>query len=195
MEIKVSCRLCYDVPVATAFIFQIEAAKADAQIINSEMLTLPPGAKFDTYCDPVTMTRKFRTVLGPGAVQVLYSASADVDGSEFDPDSVLEFDFIDLPLEYLEYLSPSRYCPSDTFTDFAHTTFGQHRRGHNGSPRFAIGFLRMSPIKAAAPGQTQRQRRCFTAEKGSVVTSLTSAYPSVARLVFQRDMPAFMQIV
>jgi len=130
MEIKVSCRLCYDVPVATAFIFQIEAAKADAQIINSEILTLPAGAKFDTYCDPVTMTRKFRTVLGPGAVEVLYSASADVDGSEFDPDSVLEFDFTDLPLEYLEYLSPSRYCPSDTFTNFAHTTFGQHRRGH-----------------------------------------------------------------
>jgi Transglutaminase-like superfamily len=121
MEIKVSCRVCYDVPVATAFIFQIEAAKADAQIINNEVLTLPPGAKFDTYCDPVTMTRKFRTVLGPGAVQVLYSASADVGGSEFDPDSVLEFDFMDLPLEYLEYLSPSRYCPSDTFTDFAHT--------------------------------------------------------------------------
>ena len=41
MEIKVSCRLCYDIPVATAFIFQIQAAKADAQIINNEVLTLP----------------------------------------------------------------------------------------------------------------------------------------------------------
>ena len=117
MKINVSCRLCYTIPVATAFIFQIEAAKADAQIILSEALTLPPGARLDVYCDPVTTTRKIRTVLGPGAVEIRYSASAEIVAAEFDPNEVTEFDFVNLPLEYLEYLSPSRYCPSDTFTD------------------------------------------------------------------------------
>jgi transglutaminase-like putative cysteine protease len=129
MEINVSCRLRYHVPVATSFVFQIEAAKADGQNIISEMLTLPRGAVFDTYCDPATMTRKARTSFGPGYVEIFYTATVEVTGSEFDHNDVLEFDFEHLPLEYLEYLSPSRYCPSDTFSDFAHSTFGDHRRG------------------------------------------------------------------
>ncbi len=130
MEIHVSCKLKYAVPEPTPFVFLIEAAKADAQVITNEVLLLPAGSISDHYCDPVTMTRKFRTVLGPGTVQIDYRATADVDASEFDPSNVYEFDFINLPLEYLEYLSPSRYCPSDTFTDFAHANFGALPRGH-----------------------------------------------------------------
>lgn len=130
MEIKVSCKLRYITNAPVPFVFQIEVAKADAQVVRDEILTLPSGAVSDTYCDPVTMTRKVRTVLGPGPVEVLYSAIADIDASAFDPGQVCEFDFVNLPLEYLEYLAPSRYCPSDTFSDFAHKTFGQQPRGH-----------------------------------------------------------------
>lgn len=130
LEIKVSCKLRYVTAAPTAFVFQIEVAKADAQVIGDEILTLPAGATTDTYCDPVTLTRKVRTVLGPGPVEVLYSATAEIDASAFDPGDVSEFDFLCLPLEYLDYLSPSRYCPSDVFSDFAHKTFGQQPRGH-----------------------------------------------------------------
>lgn len=166
MEIQVSCRLRYVVRAATAFVFQIEAAKADAQIITKEALTLPPGATFDTYCEPVTMTRKFRTVLGPGSVEVSYSASADVDVSKFDPNNVMEFDFLNLPLEYLEYLAPSRYCPSDTFTDFAHATFGNHQRGHRRVTAICDWIFQNVTYLSGSTGPNTTAAEVFHGQKG-----------------------------
>ncbi len=115
MEIRVGCKLRYEAPVPTAFIFQIEAAKADSQTVVQESLLLPAGATSDLYVDPVTMTRKVRTFLGPGPVEVDYEATVNVDAAGFDPVQVSEFDFAQLPLEYVEYLAASRYCPSDVF--------------------------------------------------------------------------------
>jgi hypothetical protein len=41
MEIKVGCRLRYETSAPTPFVFQIEAAKGDSQIVKSETLALP----------------------------------------------------------------------------------------------------------------------------------------------------------
>lgn len=131
MEISVGCRLRYEMSQPTQFVFLIEATKVDNQIVKSEQLLLPPGSgEPETYVDPVTNTRKVRVQLGPGPVEVVYKADVDVDATGFDPNAVGEFDFANLPMEYLDYLTPSRYCPSDTFTDFAHKTFGASPRGH-----------------------------------------------------------------
>jgi len=130
MEIKVGCKLRYEMAEPTAFVFQIEAAKADSQTVKNESLTLPPVSASDLYVDPITLTRKVRTFLGPGPVEVVYEATVDVDASGFDPAQVSEFDFAQLPMEYLEYLAASRYCPSDIFTKLAFETFGKLPRGH-----------------------------------------------------------------
>lgn len=166
MEIKVSCKLTYVTKVPTPFVFQIEVAKADAQVVKDEILTLPAGATVDSYCDPVTMTRKVRTVLGPGPVEVLYSAIADIDASAFDPAAVKEFDFIKLPLEYLDYLSPSRYCPSDVFSDFAHKTFGQQPRGHCRVTAMCDWIFDNVTYEAGSTGPNTTSAEVFQAKKG-----------------------------
>ena len=166
MEIKVSCKLKYVTKAATPFVFQIEVAKADAQVVKDEILTVPAGATVDTYCDPVTMTRKVRTVLGPGPVEVLYSAIADIDASAFDPAAVKEFDFIKLPLEYLDYLSPSRYCPSDVFSDFAHKTFGQEPRGHCRVTAMCDWIFGNVTYEAGSTGPNTTSAEVFQAKKG-----------------------------
>lgn len=166
MEIRVSSKLRYVTSVPTPFVFQIEAAKADAQIVRSEILTLPNGAFVDTYCDPVTLTRKARTLLGPGPVEVLYSAVVDVDASAFNPGDVREFDFMQLPLEYLEYLSPSRYCPSDTFTDFAQNTFGQQPRGHGRVTAICDWIFNNIAYQAGSTGPNSTAAEVFHAQKG-----------------------------
>jgi transglutaminase-like putative cysteine protease len=133
MEINVGCRLRFEIAEPTYVVFLIEAAKADSQIVRAESLVIPAnslGKGYDTYSDPVTLTRKLRTLLGPGSVEVAYDATVEVDASKFDPGAVDEYQFTNLPLEYLEYLAPSRYCPSDTFTEFADQTFGKLQRGH-----------------------------------------------------------------
>lgn len=130
MEMRVGCELTYRLEEACGFILQIEAAKADGQIVKSEELILPIGARADIYADPVSLTRVLRTTLGPGPVSVKYSAVVDVDQTAFDPSEVAEYDFSRLPMEYLAYIAPSRYCPSDTFTQFAHQQFGALPKGH-----------------------------------------------------------------
>lgn len=133
MDISVGCRLRYTMAAPTYFVFQIVAAEADSQVVRSERLVLPPNAAgqgYETYCDPLTGTRRIRALLGPGPVEVLYEATVDVDAQSFDPASVREFAFADVPMQHLHYITPSRYCPSDTFTQFAHDTFGAMPPGH-----------------------------------------------------------------
>lgn len=133
MEIDVGCNLRYTLAEPTYFIFQILAAKADNQTVKAENLSMPTNARgtdYEEYVDPVTSTRKIRALLGPGTIDVSYQATVSLVADKFDPASVAEFDFANLPMDVIDYITPSRYCPSDTFTKFAHETFGGMPRGH-----------------------------------------------------------------
>jgi transglutaminase-like putative cysteine protease len=134
MQVSVGCTLGYTLDKVTGFVFQIEAAKADGQTILSEKLALPADggtAFYATYEDPVTKTRVIRTLLGPGHVEINYTATIDLETKSVEPIHVAEFEFAALPMEYLTYLAPSRYCPSDVFAEFAFQTFGTLPRGHS----------------------------------------------------------------
>jgi transglutaminase-like putative cysteine protease len=133
MDMNVGCRLQYSIEIPTYFIFQVQVAKADGQVVQSESLSLPPnqsGTGYEEYIDPVTQTRRVRCLLGPGNVTVSYAATVSIDMTGFDPQTVREFEFQELPMSYVDYLSPSRYCPSDTFTEFADKQFGELAPGH-----------------------------------------------------------------
>jgi transglutaminase-like putative cysteine protease len=133
MEISVGCRLRYSAAEQTHFIFQILAAKADSQIVKSENLALTPNSLatgYEIYVDPITDTRKIRALLGPGPIEIVYEATVEVNTSGFDPVHVQEYDFENLPMEVLDFITPSRYCPSDIFTQFTHDIFGHIPRGH-----------------------------------------------------------------
>ncbi len=134
MQVSVGCTLRYTLPKETGFVFQIEAAKAEGQVVRHEILSLPTNPSnvgYAAYEDPVTLTRVIRTMLGPGPVEIVYEATVDLNTTSVDPILVDEFDFTALPMEYLTYLAPSRYCPSDVFSAFAFQTFGAMPRGHS----------------------------------------------------------------
>ena len=169
MEIRVGCKLRYEMAESTAFVFQIEAAKADSQIVKSEVLTIPSrlkGATPDTYSDPVTLNRKVRAFLGPGTVDVMYEATVDVDATGFDPSQVQEFDFADLPMEYLDYVAPSRYCPSDTFTEFAHATFGKCPRGHTRVTEICDWIFNTVAYTSGSTGPSSTAADVFQSKQG-----------------------------
>lgn len=169
MEIKVGCRLRYEMAQPTQFVFQIEAAKADRQVVTSERLCVPPntaGTGYDIYSDPVTLTRKVRALLGSGPAEVVYEASVEVDASEFDPARVDEFEFANLPLEYLEYLAPSRYCPSDTFTEFADQKFGKLARGHARVAAICDWIHESIAYEAGSTGSWTNAAEVFQAKRG-----------------------------
>jgi transglutaminase-like putative cysteine protease len=134
VELFLGCKLRYTLEKATGFALQVEVAKAEGQMVSDEALVIPGGASNSTYSvftNPLTRNRVVRTVIGPGAVEIHYEARVDLDSKPVDSSRVHEFDFADLPMENLEYLAPSRYCASDTFTNFAFQMFGGMQRGHS----------------------------------------------------------------
>ena len=130
MIVNAGCQLEYDTTTPTVFIFQIQAAHADGQAVVREAIKLPAGCRFEAIVDPVTQNRIMRTVLGPGVIQVGYEATIETPGVADVPDAVSEIDFMGLPAETLPFLTPSRYCPSDTFTQFSSEAFGGMAPGH-----------------------------------------------------------------
>lgn len=134
MPVSVACKLRYTLAEETGFVFQIQAAMAENQTISDEAISIPISAGksfFTAYTDPVTLTRVIRAMLGPGDVEVGYRATVNLAPNSIEPNQVDEFDFTELPMEYLTYLAPSRYCPSDVFSEFAFKTFGGLPRGHS----------------------------------------------------------------
>jgi len=127
MQISVACTLRYTLAEETGFVFQIQSAMTENQTISSEAISIPvsSGKRFFTaYTDPVTLTRVIRCMLGPGDIEVGYQAAVNLESIKLDPGEVDEFEFTELPMEYLTYLAPSRYCPSDVFSEFAFQTLG-----------------------------------------------------------------------
>lgn len=49
MRFSVGCELHYRIAQPCSFVLQIEAAKADGQIVEREALTLPEGARNRIY--------------------------------------------------------------------------------------------------------------------------------------------------
>jgi transglutaminase-like putative cysteine protease len=169
MNINVGCRLRYEIAQSTGFVFQIEAAKADSQIVRSEALTMPVSAAsavYKIYVDPVTMTRKVVAMLGPGPIEVVYQATVEVDSSGVDPARVDEFEFNALPMQFLEYIAPSRYCPSDTFTDFAHSQFGALPRGHERIVAICDWIYSHVRYEAGSTGPNATAADVFQAQRG-----------------------------
>jgi transglutaminase-like putative cysteine protease len=134
MELAVGCKLRYTLENATGFALLVEVAKSEGQMVSDEALVIPGGESNSTYSvftNPLTRNRVVRTVIGPGPAEIHYEARVNLDSKPVDPSLVREFDFLELPMENLEYLAPSRYCASDTFTNFAFQTFGGMQRGHD----------------------------------------------------------------
>lgn len=167
MLMTVGCKLRYRTTVPTPFLFQIEAAKGDSQVVKSERLLMPlrPTDR-DTYVEPVTLNRKMRAMLGPGPVEISYEATVEVRSDAFDPSAVREFDFAELPMDTIEYLAPSRYCPSDTFTQFAFETFGSLPRGHDRVTAVCDWIYGNIKYQAGSTGSWTNAAEVFQARQG-----------------------------
>ena len=133
MQISVQSILRYSLAEETGFVFQVQAATAERQTISSESISIPRSASsefFTAYTDAVTSTRVIRTMIGPGDVELHYRAIVNIDSSQHVQNDIDEFTFTELPMEYLVYVAPSRYCPSDVFSEFAFNEFGEISQGY-----------------------------------------------------------------
>jgi len=124
VRFDVSCELDYEVFGQTEFLFYVQAAQTAHQSVDAETLAITGVHYFTRHVQPDTGNRLVRASAGPGTVQLAYSAAIDIAPLAAPPEQVHELPVALLPPEALQYLLPSRYCPSDRLLEFARREFG-----------------------------------------------------------------------
>jgi len=120
VKLSIRAELIYE---PTEIIVSVHAATSWDQTIVSERLSVAPSIdiKFDQPDE--RGERRFRAAL-QGEATFLYEAEVD-NGLRVDlPAHALQHPWRELPQEVLQYLTASRYCPSDKFVRFATREFG-----------------------------------------------------------------------
>ena len=134
MEFNVGCTLEYEVPRPTAFVFLVEAARLDRQIVRDERVRLSPEPPLERplerFTAPESGNRFLRVQAAPGTLRLDYEATVTLRPRVADPAQVRETPAECLPLPALVHLNPSRHCESDRLGLFARRTFGHLAPGH-----------------------------------------------------------------
>ena len=128
MKLNVRSDLVYDFPDKSEAIVSIHASSSPDQTILSEALSITPPVQFVMDLPDQRGERRFRAQL-QGEVRFLYEATIDNGVRVELPAQAQQHAWRDLPQEVLQYLTASRYCPSDKFARFALREFGDKSEG------------------------------------------------------------------
>ncbi|MEO8255021.1 MAG: transglutaminase family protein [Flavobacterium sp.] len=126
MRFKVSSFLSYEVFSTTTFIFNIQVARSETQLILSESLTITPEIKYEEFLLENSAIRFIKMEVAKGTnFSLTYEAEVDVLHEIITDEKLSQsIPIIDLDNEVLAFISPSRYCESDKLLDFANQQFG-----------------------------------------------------------------------
>jgi transglutaminase-like putative cysteine protease len=127
MRLFAQCNLAYEFDALVETIAKLQVLGAPDQIIVGETLTLSPGARLVS----VTASDGTRLLRGEmeGAVDLAYTATVDVAPRMTIPHDARQHRWDELPPETLDYLLPSRFCPSDKFGRFVARKFDPNLAG------------------------------------------------------------------
>lgn len=132
VRMQFSIELGYDIDAPGCdMILSIQAARTRQQTVVSESLTLSQPLQQKNYVAAATYTRHLRLQTNPGPLTVRYEATVDLNHFRAEPDQIGEIHIADLPGEVLQYIYPSRYCPSDRLLRLANKEFGQLPQGYS----------------------------------------------------------------
>ncbi|MDE8652500.1 transglutaminase-like domain-containing protein [Novosphingobium album (ex Liu et al. 2023)] len=123
MKIKIRTELDYDCPNPTDLLLQIEAAIIPEQRVLAAHIDLPQAQHFarvpghDAIGDRIWL--RFQ-----GNLKVVYTGEVEIDRLDADISQLAAVPPHFLPGETVQYLLPSRYCPSDHFLMLVEAEFG-----------------------------------------------------------------------
>jgi transglutaminase-like putative cysteine protease len=123
MIVKATAELIYDFEPHTQIILSVQAAKSDDQTLVAERLSSSPEIAWLEDTDSIGQ-RRLRGIAS-GRTSIRYEVTVDNGARLLLPPTGEQHQWGDLLPEVLEYLLPSRYCPSDVFMRFAQRTFGE----------------------------------------------------------------------
>ena len=128
MKLRVSSELVYTFQPGTEAIVSVQVARSGGQLILSEELVIDPPAQLVFDAPDERGMRRIRASLA-GDVRIHYTALVENGLRQPLPPTAERHSWSQLPPEELQYLLPSRYCPSDKFLSFAQREFGSIQQG------------------------------------------------------------------
>lgn len=125
----VDCKLHYELPATTDFVFQIHALDGMDQSVESESLHISPaGARRRVFEDPYVNQRFLRVQADAGPFKLHYKARVRVHRRGADRHA-REHPVAELPDDVLHHLMPTRYCESDLLGPATLKLFGHLKPG------------------------------------------------------------------
>jgi transglutaminase-like putative cysteine protease len=123
MRFSIETRLVYRFAAPCEVLLLVEPARTDRQRILTESWRTPPAGRLARFEDPATGQRR-AFLDAEGDAELVYSAQVETDPERHDFSGCPAHRVRDLPGDVLEYLRPSRYCPSDRLERLARREFG-----------------------------------------------------------------------
>jgi transglutaminase-like putative cysteine protease len=112
------------------FVFNVHAARTASQVVVFEALTTTQDVQHHVHSDAATATRYLRLRADPGPFALAYSATVDIDHHRESAARLEEVAIASIPAQVMQYIYPSRYCPSDRMRRHANREFGHLRPGY-----------------------------------------------------------------
>ena len=130
IRFDLSITLDYTVLSPTDFVFVIQPTNTAYQRVTWERLVTEPAAETQEELHGAPANRHLRMRAQPGPFQVRYDAIVDVVHHFALPADLPEVPIAQLPASVLQYIYPSRYCPSDRMLQVAREQFGTMTPGY-----------------------------------------------------------------
>ena len=132
MKLFVQAALDYDFAEPTDILLQVEAAALPEQVVSDPVFDLSPSTQLKRVTGHDEVGERV-WLQASGRLSLNYHAAVTITRSALDLAGLAASAPRELPGETVEYLLPSRYCPSDLFGNFVEAEFG----GLEGGARIA----------------------------------------------------------
>ena len=129
-RLDIGIDLEYQVLEPSEFVFKIHAATTPRQQVSRARLTVEPAVHHVVEPCKSFGNQHLRLHADPGPLKISYAARVDINPFLIAPAELEENPVTRLPVDVLQYLYPSRYCPSDRFFQIALQAFGHLRPGY-----------------------------------------------------------------
>ena len=130
VRLDLTVNLEYQVLQPTEFVFKVHAVETPRQKVGLKHLIIPPNTPFTIEPCRNFGNLHLRLHAEPGPLKVQYSTLVDISHYLTSPETLREVPVAKLPINVLQYLYPSRYCPSDRFYQIALQEFGSMLPGY-----------------------------------------------------------------
>lgn len=130
-RLDIGIELEYQVLEPSEFLFKIQPASNARQRVIRPRVEVDPAVRFVVEPCRNFGNQHLRLHAEPGHLNVRYSALVDIKPVLTAPAELQEQPIQDLPVDVLQFLYPSRYCPSDRFFQVALQAFGNLPKGHS----------------------------------------------------------------